>query len=121
MARFFFLIIFGAAAVIEAQSPSPVTSSSPASPSPSSSPAARPSPSAPPTPNKVSNIPSPSPSPTPTTQELINSLNPVDLQTAITLLKNNFIDPDLINETQLNRAMLEGLIVRLGHGLVLLP
>jgi peptidase S41-like protein len=52
---------------------------------------------------------------------LINSLNAVDLQTAITLLKNNFIEPDLINETQLNRAMLEGLIVRLGHGLMLLP
>ena len=83
------------------------------SPSPSPSP----SPSTLPSPNK----PTTTPSPTPTTQELINSLNAVDLQTAITLLKNNFIDPDLINETQLNRAMLEGLIVRLGSGLVLLP
>lgn len=54
-------------------------------------------------------------------EELINSLNAADLQAAITLLKNNFTNPDAINETQLNRAMLEGLMVRLGHGLVLLP
>src|SRR3979411_1241913 len=62
-----------------------------------------------------------SPSPAPTMEELINSLNAADLQVAITLLKNNFTNPDAINETQLNRAMLEGLIVRLGHGLIVLP
>jgi hypothetical protein len=54
-------------------------------------------------------------------EELINSLNAADLQAAITLLKNNFTNPDAINDTQLNRAMLEGLMVRLGHGLILLP
>jgi hypothetical protein len=62
-----------------------------------------------------------SPSSTPTMEELINSLNAADLQAAITLLKNNFTNPDAINETQLNRALLEGLIIRLGHGLILLP
>src|SRR3979411_1086970 len=62
-----------------------------------------------------------SPSPAPTMEELINSLNAADLQVAITLLKNNFTNPDAINETQLNRAMLEGLMVRLGHGLIVLP
>jgi hypothetical protein len=103
-------LILGAAMTLLAQSPSMPPS-----------PAARPSPSASPAANKVSPAASPSPSATPTTEELINSLNAVDLQTAITLLKNNFIDPDMINETQLNRAMLEGLIVRLGHGLLLLP
>src|SRR6202011_3678846 len=65
--------------------------------------------------------PKSSPTPTPTMEELINSLNAADLQAAITLLKNNFTNPDAINETQLNRAMLEGLMVRLGHGLILLP
>jgi C-terminal processing protease CtpA/Prc len=48
-------------------------------------------------------------------------LSPADLQAAITLLKNNFTKPDSITETQLNRAMLQGLIARLGHGLLLLP
>jgi hypothetical protein len=63
----------------------------------------------------------PTPSGTPTTEELINSLNPADLQAAISLLKNNFTNPDAISETQLNRATLEGLLVRLGHGLMILP
>jgi hypothetical protein len=84
-------------------------------------PAALPSPSGPPTPPKSSATPSPLPSVPPTTEELINSLNPADLQAAIALLKNNFTNPDAINETQLNRATLEGLMVRLGHGLMLLP
>src|SRR5438105_7487440 len=65
--------------------------------------------------------PAPSPLGPPNTEELINSLNPADLQAAVALLKNNFTNPDAINETQLNRAMLEGLMIRLGHGLVLLP
>lgn len=62
-----------------------------------------------------------SPSPTPTTEDLINSLNPADLQAAITLLKSNFTNPDLITETELNRATLEGLLARLSRGLMLLP
>jgi hypothetical protein len=52
---------------------------------------------------------------------LINSLTPSDLQAAITLLKSNFTKPEAINETQLNRATLQGLIARLGPGLMLLP
>ena len=59
--------------------------------------------------------------PAPTTEELINSLNAADLQATIALLKSNFTNPDAINETQLNRATLEGLMVRLGPGLMLLP
>src|SRR3984893_3880283 len=86
------------------------------SPGPSITPSA----SGPPAPTK-SSTPSPSPSGTPTTQELINSLGQPDLQAAITLLKNNFTDPDAINETELNRATLEGLLVRQPRGLMLLP
>jgi hypothetical protein len=55
------------------------------------------------------------------TEALINSLNAADLQAAMTLLKNNFTNPESINETQLNRATLQGLIIRLGPGLMLLP
>src|SRR3977135_1103957 len=87
-----------------------VTSAQAQSPIPSAAPTAT-----------SSTSPKSSPSPTPTMEELINSLNSADLQAAITLLKNNFTNPDAINETQLNRAMLEGLMVRLRHGSVPFP
>ncbi len=63
----------------------------------------------------------PSPSATPTVQELVDSLGPADLQAFITLLKGNFTDPDAITDTELNRATVEGLLVRLPRGITLLP
>src|SRR5689334_5144581 len=75
----------------------------------------------------VSTTPKPTPSaspppaaasPTPSTEQLINSLSPADLQAAMSLLKANFAKPDAINETDLNRATFQGLMVRLGHGLM---
>ncbi len=62
----------------------------------------------------------PSPSATPTVKELVNSLGPADLQAFITLLKGNFTDPDAITDTELNRATVEGLLVRLPRGVTLL-
>jgi C-terminal processing protease CtpA/Prc len=64
---------------------------------------------------------SPKPSAKPTTKELIDSLTPNDLQEAVSLLKKNFTNPEAINETQLSRATIEGLITRLSPGLILLP
>jgi hypothetical protein len=64
---------------------------------------------------------SPSPSASPTTEDLVNSLGPADLQAVITLLKTNFTNPDAITDTELNRATVEGLIVRLPRGVMLLP
>ena len=64
--------------------------------------------------------PMPSPSASPTVQELVDSLGPADLQAFITLLKANFTDPDAITDTELNRATVEGLLVRLPRGLTLL-
>ncbi len=61
------------------------------------------------------------PSPAPTATPLIDSLQPADLQQVISILKNNFINPAALNETELNRATLQGLMMRLGHGVVLLP
>ncbi len=52
---------------------------------------------------------------------MVNSLGPADLQAVITLLKNNFTNPDAITDTELNRATVEGLIIRLPQGVVLLP
>jgi len=64
--------------------------------------------------------PAASPSATPATEDLVNSLGPADLQAVITLLKSNFVDPDAITEAELNRATVEGLMVRLPRGVLLL-
>jgi hypothetical protein len=61
------------------------------------------------------------PSPSPTPSALIDSLQPADLQQVISILKDNFINPAALNEMELNRATLQGLMIRLGHGVVLLP
>jgi hypothetical protein len=79
---------------------------------PPSSPAASARPSA---------LSSPSPWSSPTTEDLVNSLGPADLQAVVTLLKANFTDPDAITDTELNRATVEGLIMRLPRGVMLLP
>jgi Peptidase family S41 len=55
------------------------------------------------------------------TAELLESLTPVDIQTAISLVRKNFTNSEALDEAQLNRAMLQGLLVRLSKGLVLLP
>src|SRR5436305_14228165 len=65
--------------------------------------------------------PSPSSTPAPTTEQMINSLGESDLQAAISLLKNNFTNPEAITDAELNRATLEGLLLRLPGGLQLLP
>jgi Peptidase family S41 len=64
--------------------------------------------------------PAPSPSAAPTLEELVDSLGPADLQAFITLLKANFTDPDAITDTELSRATVEGLLVRLPRGITLL-
>jgi peptidase S41-like protein len=70
---------------------------------------------------RPSALASPSPSGSPTTEDLVNSLGPPDLQAVITLLKGNFTNPDEITDTELNRATVEGLIMRLPRGVMLLP
>ena len=56
-------------------------------------------------PAKTSPSPSaaPEPSGTPTTRALIDSMDSADLKEAIQLLKNNYIKPDALNETELSR------------------
>ena len=73
-----------------------------------------------PTASKSAAQPPSSPSATPTLEDLVNSLGPADLQAFITLLKANFTDPDAITDTELNRATVEGLLVRLPRGITLL-
>src|ERR1044071_3054475 len=66
-------------------------------------------------------LPAASPSATLTTESLVNSLGPADIQAIMTLLKSNFTNPDAITDIELNRATVEGLLVRLPHGVMLLP
>jgi len=65
--------------------------------------------------------PSSSPSATPTTEQMINSLCESDLQSAVSLLKSNFTNPEAMTDAELNRATLEGLLTRMPGGLMLLP
>src|ERR1700741_871104 len=69
---------------------------------------------------RPSALASSSPSASPTIEEQVNSLSPADLQAVITLLKTHFTNPDATTDTELNRATVEGLIVRLPRGLTLL-
>src|SRR5216110_376653 len=97
------------AATLAAQSPTPKL------------PAQTPPGTPPQTASKSSAAPASSPSASPTIEDVVNSLGPADLQTFITLLKSNFVDPDAITDTELNRATVEGLMVRLPRGVMLLP
>jgi len=62
----------------------------------------------------------PQPSSTPPTKSLVDSMDPADLKEAIQLLKSNYIKPEALNEIELNRATFEGILTRLGRGVVLL-
>lgn len=62
----------------------------------------------------------PQPSPTPATKSLVDSMDPADLKEAIQLLRSNYIKPEALNEIELNRATFEGILTRLGRGVVLL-
>src|SRR4029450_12222839 len=79
------------------------------------------SPSRPAASARPSALSSPSPSSSPPTEDPVNSLSPADLQAVVPLLKANFTNPDAITDTELNRATVEGLIMRLPRGVMLLP
>src|SRR5690349_19867505 len=76
-------------------------------------------------PSATSNTPSPTPAPSPTAtpsrplsrEELIDSLTAADIQAALSLVKKNFTNPDAVNDDQVSRATLQGLLVRLSKGL----
>ncbi len=70
-----------------------------------------------PSPAQKPPLPVPSPS---TPPDLIDSLAPADLQTALSQIKNNFTNSDVVSETELNRATLEGLLIRQPNRLMIL-
>ncbi|MBA3386765.1 MAG: hypothetical protein H0T95_09140, partial [Chthoniobacterales bacterium] len=101
-----FLILTAAGATLRAETPARSSGAQATTPTSTATPAA---------------APSPTPSTAPTTDSLINSLGSADLQQAIQLLKSNFINPDALNETELNRALLAGVLSRLDRGAMILP
>jgi hypothetical protein len=82
---------------------------------------ARPANTATAVPTPTSSPSSPAPSRQRSREELLDSLSPADVQAALGLVKKNFTNPEAVDDTQLNRATLQGLLVRLSKGLVLLP
>jgi hypothetical protein len=52
---------------------------------------------------------------------MINSMNSIDLQQAIQLLKSNYLNPEALNETEMNRSLLMGLMARLGPSVLIMP
>jgi hypothetical protein len=67
-----------------------------------------------------------SPSPTATAPSspapsALEALDAADLQQAIPIIKQNYVDPAALNETELSRAVLAGLLSQLGRGVMLLP
>ena len=83
-----------------------------ATPSPSPSPEVSPSPS--PSPSPAS-----SPSPTPplqTTRDLINEMRDEDVEKALRTFTEGFFDSSKVDEKELRRATLEGLVKRLSPG-----
>jgi hypothetical protein len=99
-ASLFIVVLFGwgAAANLSAQSPAKSVAASP-SPIPSVTPQA---------------------ASTPAAKSLVDSMDSADLKEAIQLLKNNYVNPEALNEAELNRATFEGILARLGRGVILL-
>ncbi|MBA2585496.1 MAG: hypothetical protein H0U99_03325 [Chthoniobacterales bacterium] len=54
-------------------------------------------------------------------ETLIGSMSGDELQQAIQLLKKNYINADSLNEEEMSRATLQGLLMRIGRGVMLLP
>lgn len=58
----------------------------------------------------------PSPTPTPTLREAVDSLDESQIQKAIDALATNYLSPEALDTISRQRALLEGLLLRLGTG-----
>jgi hypothetical protein len=65
--------------------------------------------------------PSATPALSPPEKTGVDALDAAGLQQAIRLIREHYVNPTALNETELNRATLEGLLQRLGRGVTLLP
>jgi Peptidase family S41 len=70
----------------------------------------------------VAQTPSPTPTVAPSARPTtVGTLDAADLRQAIPLIKENYFDPAALSETELNRALLGGLLNALGRSVMLLP
>jgi hypothetical protein len=60
--------------------------------------------------------PKPSPTPLPTLREAVDALDESQIQKAIDALTTNYLSPETLDDASLQRALLEGLLLRLGAG-----
>ena len=58
----------------------------------------------------------PSPTPTPTLREAVDSLDESQIQKAIDALEANYLSPEALDNVSRQKALLEGLLLRLGAG-----
>jgi len=63
----------------------------------------------------------PSPTPVPTLRETVDSLDESQIQKAIETLNTNYLSPESLDNASRQRALLEGLLLRLGAGAALFP
>jgi hypothetical protein len=61
------------------------------------------------------------PTPSPSPPSLLETLTAADLQQAIPIIRDHYVNPAALNETELKRATLAGIIEHLGRGVLLLP
>ena len=101
-------LLFASAPLLRAQAPEP--EKKPDAEKPDAPPAAPvPKPIAKPRPTPKSGEP-------PTTRSAVDALGDADLEQVISLLKDNYIDPDALTEDELKRATVQGIIDRLAPG-----
>lgn len=103
-----FLLAFAVGALAQSATPRPTATAS-ASTAPAASSTATPTPQS-----------SPAPTPTPAGKSIVDTMTAGEVDQAIQLLKSNYINPEAISETEVNRATLDGLLARLGRGVILL-
>jgi len=60
--------------------------------------------------------PTPTPTPLPTLREAVDALDESQIQKAIDALSANYLSPESLDEASRQRALLEGLLLRLGAG-----
>ncbi|MGI8890693.1 MAG: S41 family peptidase [Chthoniobacterales bacterium] len=65
--------------------------------------------------------PTPAPKPVPSPTPILDGLGEADLERALTLLREHYVNPGLLKGTEIKRATLAGLLERLDRGAILLP
>lgn len=116
MKLLFLLMLFAVPlASASAREAAPAVTPGQAPPAPTATPAAKPSPSASVT------VPAKASPPPLSRRQLVDGLSNDEIQAAIQALQKLYLDPGIVADDNLRRAALEGILVRLGPGVSLLP